>query len=274
MTMKYIINKLIMDNIFEYEDIVNHILSFNQDYEKLHLSIVIGNYNIFRLTVPTCYQDAQALLNKSALNGNMLIVKWMIDKGFPINGETYANLINSSDALQNIMWLRDKELAMQNKLTWDYRTTYNAAKSGNLTLLRNLLEIQCPYDYCIYKGAAEMGHIHIIEWAIENNFYGKFIICLGASRGNQLEVLKWARERNYSWSSGTCEIASGKGYFELLKWARENGCEWGQNTAYAAAVNGHLNILKWCIENGCPWNRNKCIEFAIDIDVINWLNEN
>jgi hypothetical protein len=103
-----------------------------------------------------------------------------------------------------------------------------AAREGNLTVLKKLRSIHCPWDMWTCVFAAENGHLGII---------------------------KWCRQNGCEWDGLTCSYAAINGHLDVIKWCRQNGCEWDDNTCASAAENGHLDVIKWCHENGCEWNR-------------------
>ena len=124
---------------------------------------------------------------------------------------------------------RGHELCIKQHLTIDYEQNMliceNTIRSGNIDILKVLLESGCPLSGWMCACAAEYGH---------------------------LDILKWAHENGYPWNEDTCKCAALCGNLDILKWARENGCPWDEDTCAFAADNGHFNVLKWARENGCP----------------------
>jgi hypothetical protein len=100
-----------------------------------------------------------------------------------------------------------------------------AAKHGNIRLMKWLKANECPWDSETFEYAV----IH----------------------GN-LENMKWLKANGCPWDSSTFTYAADHGNLENMKWLKENGCPWNAITFEAAAENGNLENMKWLKENGCP----------------------
>lgn len=115
------------------------------------------------------------------------------------------------------------------------RSTVMAADSGNLALIRYLVEKGCPWDPEVCATFADNGN---------------------------LEGLIFARENGCPWNEFTCRCAAEMGHLSCLKYAHQQGCPWDARTCHAAARGGHLCCLKYAHERGCPWNALTVLEAA------------
>ncbi|CAB9509092.1 ankyrin repeat protein [Seminavis robusta] len=165
-----------------------------------------------------------------AKTGNIVVLKWARQKGFPWNG-------------------------------W---TCESAAQNGHLDILKWARANGCPWDHWTCKNAARFGHLEVLKWAHENGCPWKASTCGAAARNGHLEVLKWARANGCPWHALTCARAAEGGHLEILQWLRENGCQWNAWTCARASGGSHLEILKWAHANGCRWDVSVCWCAAAD----------
>ena len=133
-------------------------------------------------------------------------------------------------------------------------TPEEAVRRGDLNGLQLLLERAPRVRRDVCAEAAKVGNLDVLKWARENDCPWDETTCAHAALRGHLEILKWARENDCPWNGSTCSTAAYKGRLEVLKWARENGCPWTAWTCAQAAYGGHLEVLKWARENGCPWD--------------------
>ncbi len=126
------------------------------------------------------------------------------------------------------------------------KTTFrNAARSGNLELLRWLQEKRCPWSLATSQAAAGEGHIHVLQWAHANGCPWNEWACANAAWGGHLSVLQWLRQNGCPWDESTCHMATKEGHLELLEWAHANGCPWNARIFDLAETNGRHHIVAW-----------------------------
>ncbi len=70
---------------------------------------------------------------------------------------------------------------------------------------------------------------------------------------------------------GCCFKAARGGHLEVLKWARTQGFEWNDWTCVYAAKGGHLEVIKWAHANGLEMDARRCLLFAREESVKQWL---
>ena len=175
---------------------------------------------------------------------------------------------------------RGHELCIKQHLTNDYEKNIliceNTIRSGNIDIIKVLLESGCPLSGWMCACAAEGCRLDILKWLHENECPWDEITCKYAAEGGQLDILQWARANGCPWDEYTCTSAVISGKLDILKWARENNCPWNEDTCSAAAFCGKLDILKWARENGCPWDDHTC-KYATDnghLEVLQWARAN
>ncbi|CAB9496674.1 ankyrin repeat protein [Seminavis robusta] len=152
--------------------------------------------------------DRDLVCTAIAKIGNIAVMQWARQKGFPWNEDTCAR----------------------------------AAENGHLEMLQWLREKGCPWNEYACLSAAANGHLEILKWLHANGCTWDESTCTAAAENGHLEILKWAHENGCPWDEGTCQVAAADGQLEILKWARENGCPWNEETCFCAAQNGHLEF--------------------------------
>ena len=118
-----------------------------------------------------------------------------------------------------------------------------AAKAGNLTVIKWLLQQGYRPNYWTGAAAAETGQVHVLQYLQEQgwSFGNNITICSAAARHGQLSALKFAHENGIPWYSGVCTEAANAGHLDILKYACENGVAFGQYDCTAAAKIGRLD---------------------------------
>ena len=101
-----------------------------------------------------------------AMPGSVALVKWALAEGCPRraeNGATMASVAASFGHMELVRWvIREQGFAM------DEKVMRNAARSGDLELVRWLRGEGCPWDWMTCHYAVEQGHVEVLRWAREN----------------------------------------------------------------------------------------------------------
>ena len=121
------------------------------------------------------------------------------------------------------------------------RTLKHLHQQGRLELSENLLQ-----------EAAKTGQLEVVKWLRANGWPWNTTTCSWVEEGGHLEVLQWARANGCPWNEWRCSSAAQGGHLEVLQWARANGCPWDERTCAEATSNGHFELLSWAQANGAP----------------------
>eukprot|EP00797_Seminavis_robusta_P010078 Sro173_g076240.2 (279) ;mRNA; r:28935-29771 len=167
---------------------------------------------------------------------------WLKDISNP-KAPGHAHVCTAIAKIGNITVMR---WARQKGFPWNEQTCARAAEYGHLEMLQWSRENGCPWNERTCAEAAEGGHLDVLKWARENRCRWDSCTCSCAAEGGHLDTLKWAREMGVHGSIDMC-LCCFKWHLDL-KWARENGCPWDVWTCAFAARNGHLEILKWAVK--------------------------
>lgn len=127
-------------------------------------------------------------------------------------------------------WLR------QNRCFWKPSTCHQAAKAGQLGVLKWAREKGCPWGPSTFYEAAKAGHWPILEYLASPE----------------------VEEDRCPWNERLCQGCAEGGHLAILTWARSAGCPWNENTiAKFAAINGHLDILQYA------WDQGVCLALCV-----------
>jgi hypothetical protein len=82
---------------------------------------------------------------------------------------------------------------------------YIAAREGNITVLKYLRSIQCPWGNWTCTSAAENGHLDVIKWCRQNGCPWGYGTCANAAENGHLDVIKWCSQK---WTFGCTPMVS------------------------------------------------------------------
>lgn len=100
-----------------------------------------------------------------------------------------------------------------------------AATNGDLDLLKQLRQQECPWNEDTCASAAKAGHLHVLQWAIQNGCPCNAYTSFEAMEGGQLTVLKWLENNNrLYWDSRMCMSALKNGYIKIFKNHKDCDC--------------------------------------------------
>lgn len=195
-------------------------------------------------THPLIYEHWQGdsdPIAEAARQGNLEIIKHLLDKGFAMDEWTfiYAVLYRKINVLN---WMRSERVC-----PW-YDDTEAHAQMEEMPF-----QIDEIFDWAVTK--AGFPYVDIADGVYE-----------GLAFDGDLETLKLIREQNMfplSREKAVCAAAAEEGNLDVLKWLHEIvGCEWDETTCLNAVKRNHLEVLKYCLQNKCPWNRSWCLFVA------------
>ena len=169
-----------------------------------------------------------------------------------------------------------KHLHRQGRLELSENLLQEAAKTGQLEVVKWLRANGWPWNTTTCSWVEEGGHLEVLQWARANGCEWNEWTFAFAAQGGHLEVLQWLHANGCPWDGWTCASAAEGGHLEVLQWARANGCPWDELTCYYAAKSGHLEVLQWLRANGCPWDsrvRSHAKGFG-HIKLLNWAIAN
>ena len=90
-------------------------------------------------------------------------------------------------------------------------------------------------DTIVMANAAKSGDLELVRWLWGQGCDWSAFACQCAARGGHLGVLRWLQANGCPWDAETCSGAVLNGRLATLRWARENGCPWWTSTRDRAA---------------------------------------
>eukprot|EP00029_Vermamoeba_vermiformis_P013635 TRINITY_DN8557_c0_g1_i1.p1 TRINITY_DN8557_c0_g1~~TRINITY_DN8557_c0_g1_i1.p1 ORF type:complete len:261 (+),score=29.28 TRINITY_DN8557_c0_g1_i1:351-1133(+) len=167
-------------------------------------------------------------------------------------------------------------------MEWDAGTMAEAARKGQLEVIKFLNDNKCDHDLRACKEAASNGHFECLKYMHENGFPWDQTTAESAARSNNLEMLKYMHQNGCVCNAGVL-IESAQHSLDCLKYMLDNGdkahleyvddlCTFAASAGkletmkflvernysltgccQSAAGNGHLDCLKYAQENGGEW---------------------
>jgi hypothetical protein len=199
----------------------------------------------------------------SAAFSSVACFKFWNNQGHKIKAE----VINPSALIALTGNLRVLELAHEEKIPWDSKTCYVAARRGHLEALMYAYENGCPWDRDdMCSLAAHKGHVEILRYVHEHGCPWEEKTCEDAVQGGNFDCLIYMHDYGCPWDEDACRTAASEGQLAILMYAHQNGCPWDADTCSQAACYGYLNVLIYAHENGCPWNESTCRAAAGSLD--------
>mgnify|MGYP002176141403 FL=1 len=121
------------------------------------------------------------------------------------------------------------------------RTLKHLHQQGRLELSENLLQ-----------EAAKTGQLEVVKWLRANGWPWNTTTCSWVEEGGHLEVLQWARANGCEWNEWTFAFAAQGGHLEVLQWLHANGCPLDERTCGLASQCGHTAVAHWALTTGSP----------------------
>eukprot|EP00953_Heterococcus_sp_UTEX-ZZ885_P014617 8275-Heterococcus_DN1.PRE.4 len=150
----------------------------------------------------------------------------------------------------------------------------SAAKSGNIDMLRWLL--QGGYGLCASTAyqAALAGHKHVLKFLnSEACTFDKWSFTAAAYRGD-LDMLRWLQQQGCPRDALAVSItAVSSGNVPLMMWLKEQHVELYPMLMLHAAEHGHLNMCRYLVDQGGQLTKKACKHAARGghTETLRWL---
>jgi hypothetical protein len=257
-----------------------------------------GRRAFYQLDRPTLMTVVDEVWENAAYSGNMTMLEHLKELKvlFVSDACSYASL---GGHLTLVRWFYRHGIRL--------RSCAEAARSGNIELVKWLKINDVAWDNLTCAAAATGGHLPLLQW-LRSPFWvrndcqeyetGGYLpdlcpwdqlTCTAAAAIGRIDILDWCRNRKITvrgdapcpWDEGTCAAAASHNQPQTLKWLRgvRNGnqqvddvCPWDDRTCEGVAGSGNFELLRWCRAQGCPWTRQTCELIAMNgrIDMLEW----
>jgi hypothetical protein len=190
---------------------------YTTNRDEKELLCRLDEHLLYALTygIPNMYQDVtfKYAIDKAATNGHVLILEWFVQElGWVF--DKWVSFYAAQNARLNVLiWLHkrgyvlDKQEAIQqaasigsvSTVTWLVENTDCVLKAqtfshfsqrGNITMLKWLKYVKCPWNYWTTVHAAGNGHLEALQWLVENGCPFKVENCLKVAR-KYYNVTEW-----------------------------------------------------------------------------------
>jgi hypothetical protein len=220
---------------------------------------------------------------KIAEGGHIEVLKFLFQNGVPIKWRKVGEYAASQGKWRVVRWVVEEE----REALEEYPEVYQeAARRGDLEIIKWLREEKYKWDWRLYAGAGTAGRVDLMQWAKEegckwDDRATSEIFSKTEEQKNTLGVLQWIHEQGYQirpedvvmggrvevleWLlelegasamlgvGARCfgDIAAGAGNLPLLTWLKNLGVLLSSSQIYdSGARNGHVKVLKWAKKNG------------------------
>lgn len=154
-----------------------------------------------------------------------------------------------------------------------------AAFAGDLTMLRLLLGMGCPWDKNTIRVAALKGHLEVLRYAHQNGCpWDASTLLISAAASGKLEVVKYVHGMGAAMRSEVACAAAQYGSFEVLQYLDEKQCPHSLNDLCDAAIRrSRLDILIYLMGKGLVLKK-AAYCYALgnqkDLKILDWLWDN
>ncbi len=124
--------------------------------------------------------------------------------------------------------------------------------------------------------AAKNGDLKLLKYLHENGYPWNESICEIAALNDHLEILNYAHQNGCPWNEITCYNATCAGHLNILIYAHQNGCPLGDDIYYYTTSNGQLDCLKYVYNNLCEWDDQYILKIAAEkghLNIIIYVRE-
>ena len=129
------------------------------EIDEITLAGILNEHEMLQLYLQK--HTPSQVSEKVALSGNLKALKWVIQKGCPMNENTCCTAAGNG-YLGMIQWLRTQDCP------WDERKCTAAAIWGHLETLQWLYSAGCPWDEGVCYNAAMNEELEMLQWAIDH----------------------------------------------------------------------------------------------------------
>ncbi|RLN82098.1 hypothetical protein BBJ28_00025932 [Nothophytophthora sp. Chile5] len=169
--------------------------------------------------------------------------------------------------LRVLEWLWERSRQHGLRVFWGARELFFAGQHGHLEVAQWLHEHTAPPPthmfFVTLEEAARSGDMRMVRWLCEvRGEWSPYAAVLAASRGH-LEVLKWLRTNLFSSNSSSISMddAAAGGHLEVLRWLQNHSGYATLGAMNKAAANGHIEVVQWLHEH----RREGCTTDAVDL---------
>ncbi|CAL6381066.1 unnamed protein product [Bathycoccus prasinos] len=164
--------------------------------------------------------------------------------------EQFCCRVAETNKLELLKWAREEK-----KCDWDYRTIIEAARQGNMEMVKYCVANECPIDGWACAEAAFNGHLEVLKYLREEvKAPWDWYTAAWAAEHGHLHILEYLVERKYDkYDVYACEDAAQYGHLDCLKYLHETAkAPWNEDAVRKAHENKHTECVQYLLDNDCP----------------------
>jgi len=221
--------------------------------------------------------DQARFCSQVALTNKLELLKWAREEK---ECEWHEEAINDAARLGNLDMLK---YCVENQCPFNEEACARAASGGSLECLRYLREeVQAPWGSLTAAAAARNGHLHILEYLVERKYdqYDR-MACDHAARAGEFDCLKYLHETAKApWDAEAVRRAHENNEPDCLQYLLDNDCPlpegWLSPQSFDKFIReGDLILVKYCVAKGFPVNEQSCALAARNgqLEILQYLHE-
>lgn len=218
--------------------------------------------------------DGCAIVELFVEAGDIELIEWAIDQGFPVNGHSMTVAAIRSKKPAVLKWAKKSGYPLEHG-------THHAILERNLDMLKLVVQEGCPWTEGSLPNAVMTGDLEMVEWVMSNGCpltpeaYKKAMYLSGCV--GMLQLLKsrgcpmpkddclcrifFERIENETYDDYEIEdcVSSSDIFwstFKNLRWVIDNGSRWSREARQKICSDALefkcLSALKWAYKRGCP----------------------
>lgn len=146
-----------------------------------------------------------------------------------------------------------------------YYTCYMATWSGNLSVIKTLIDLGYVFDEEMCVVAAKYGHYDVLQYLHKLGIPLIKAVCERALYNKDIKILEYAIKNGCSWDKEIVYLVIEQDAIEAFihmchQGLEEHGCEWDESLCEHAARYNAITILEYILMHGCP-----CDEYMASI---------
>jgi hypothetical protein len=170
-----------------------------------------------------------------------------------MSGPSLCRKVAETNKLELLKWAREEK-----KCEWGEWTINEAARKGNLEMIKYCVANECKITEWTCACAAEYGHLECLKYLHEEvKAPWDWRTAAAAARNGHLHIIEYLVERKYNdFYLDSCHYAAWNGHLDCLKFLHETAkAPWDHTAVRSAHENNHDECLQYLLDNDCPLPR-------------------
>jgi hypothetical protein len=216
------------------------------------------------------YHRSQRVARKAARHGRLQLLAWLVEKGrWPWDAAACLRSAAKGGHSDVVRWLHEEHRA-----PWSAACAVSAGKSGNLALVRWMLDRGCGWHSAMALSAASAGHLTMVRWLHDHGADVGYAILRAAAANGHINVVDWVVSIGVSCSGREGQlaaIAAHNGHVSVLRWLyRRTEAPMEPWAGRVALLRDRASVVTWWIANRMPLCA-RGLTLTMDSGRIEWM---